>query len=168
MTASQCVNTGWEISWVFWNARTRLKPVRAFICSKSVWKILDGEECGGKLPSELSVSLELMVKSFPDVPQNNINFHSSWGSMVLSAIMVHKGKHSTVAVNCYSCLKGYNLPVLNILLETSFIFKGIKKFKRLGCSPFANKRKNIYLMFAEHVMFLCSSSGIRDDLKSLR
>lgn len=52
--------------------------MRAFICSKSVWKILvDGEECGGKLPSELSVSLELMVKSFPDVPQNNINFHSS-------------------------------------------------------------------------------------------
>lgn len=51
--------------------------MRAFTCSVSVWKILvDGEERGGKLPSELSVSLELTVRSFPDVPQNNTNFHS--------------------------------------------------------------------------------------------
>lgn len=72
------------------------------------------------------------------------------------------------SVNYYSCLKRYNLPVRNIVLETPFIFKGIEKFKRLGCTPFANERETTYLMFAEAVVFLCSSSGIRDYLKPLR
>lgn len=73
-----------------------------------------------------------------------------------------------LSLNCYSCLKRYNLPVINIVLETPFIFKGIQKFKTLGCTPVANKRETTYLMFAEDVIFLCSSSGIRDYLKPLR
>lgn len=73
-----------------------------------------------------------------------------------------------LSVNCYSCLKRYNLPVISIILETPFIFKAIQKFKRLGCTPFANKRENTYLMFAEDVIFSCSGWGIRDYLKPLR
>lgn len=73
-----------------------------------------------------------------------------------------------LSVNCYSRLKRYNLPVINTTLETPCIFKTIQKFERLGCTPFANKRETTYLIFAEDVVFLCSSSGIRDYLKPLR
>lgn len=48
--------------------------MRSFNCTVSDWVILvDGGECRGKFPSELSVSL--MVNSFPDLPQNNLSFH---------------------------------------------------------------------------------------------
>lgn len=73
-----------------------------------------------------------------------------------------------LSVNCYSCLKRYNLPLINTTLETPFIFKAIQKFKRLGCTPFVNKRETTYLIFAEDVIFLCSSSGMKDYLKPLR
>jgi len=73
-----------------------------------------------------------------------------------------------LSVNCYSCLKRYNLTVTIIMLETPFIFKAIQKLKRLGCTPFTNKRETAYLMFVEDVIFLYCSSGIRDYLKHLR
>lgn len=64
------------------------------------------------------------------------------------------------SANIYSCLKKYNLLVINTL-ETPYLFRAIQKFKRLGCTPFTNKIETTHLMFAEDVVFLCSSSGVR-------
>lgn len=45
-------------------------------------------------PSELSDFLQLTLKrSFPDVPQNNMRFHSHGDSVLLSTIMHCKDKH---------------------------------------------------------------------------
>lgn len=70
--------------------------MRSFIRTVSDWVILvGGGERRGKFLSELPVSLELPVKSFPDVPQNKVSFHLYWGSVLLGTVMLCKAKHGT-------------------------------------------------------------------------
>lgn len=48
-------------------------------------------------PLEHSGSLQLTVKSFPDIPQNDASFHSNGDSLLLSTIMLCEDKFCTDA-----------------------------------------------------------------------